>query len=167
MWFYIPIRVRHIHKFILAQVTYLAFFETDHIEKLKEKLCFNPLAQLTVLLDLGNWAVWYVEPCPCSKIISEYSPNKCIHQMWNGPSPLVIVQIIFRNHLFQPFSSSFCSHQRIRGCKIMTYLRPLFTKKMPSYGYRNPHYKPYRWSDNHQRFIMGFPIPIRWCLLSD
>ena len=43
---------------------------------------------------------------------------------------------------------------------------PLFTKKTPSYQYRDSHYKPETSSDR-LRFITGIPIPVRRRLLSE
>ena len=59
---------------------------------------------------------------------------------------------------------SFCRHTR-KSPHINASLGPLFTKKTPSYGYRDSHYKPER-SDDRLRFIMGIPILIRRHLLS-
>ena len=53
-------------------------------------------------------------------------------------------------------------------CTHSKHCGPLFTEKMPSYRYRNPHYKPetvvrpsqvYN-GDSYSRFIMGIPIAI-------
>ena len=53
-----------------------------------------------------------------------------------------------------------CQVIRYHDC-VCEITGPLFTKKTPPYGYRNPQYMPKTvWSDVRLRFIMGIPIPI-------
>ena len=60
-------------------------------------------------------------------------------------------------------NEDFRSHQGLMG----PLSGPLFTKKTPCYGYRDPHYKPKMVWRTSQVYIMGIPILIRRRALSE